>query len=101
LVAWLKRPHTYPPEEIAMKKLIMILGFSLASSGAALAKPNLVKGAKCVACHTEALGKKTNVKPIAAENVKKFAGKKCADCHGASEDGKTLTCTDAKLCPKK
>jgi hypothetical protein len=84
-----------------MKKLVMVLGLSLALGGVALAKPSFVKGAKCVACHTEAMGKKTNVSPQAAEMLKKYPGKKCADCHGASEDGKKLTCTDPKLCKKK
>jgi len=84
-----------------MKKLAMVLGLSLALGGVALAKPSFIKGAKCVACHTEAMGKKTNVSPQAAEMLKKYPGKKCADCHGASEDGKKLTCTDPKLCKKK
>lgn len=84
-----------------MKKLIMVLGLSLMTSGVALAKPNLVKGAKCVACHTEAMGKKTNVKPESLEMLKKYPDKKCADCHGVSADGKQLTCTDPKLCKKK
>ena len=83
-----------------MKKLIMVLGLSLAISGVALAKPGFVKGAKCVVCHTEAVGKKTNVSTVSAEMLKKYADKKCADCHGAGEDGKKLTCTDAKLCKK-
>jgi hypothetical protein len=83
-----------------MKKLIMVLGFSLALGGAAVAKPGFVKGAKCVACHTEAVGKKTNLQPVSADMLKKYADKKCADCHGAGEDGKKLTCTDAKLCKK-
>jgi cytochrome c2 len=84
-----------------MKKLIMVLGLSLAIGGVALAKPSFVKGAKCVACHTEAVGKKTNVGPTAAEMLKKYPDKKCADCHGVGEDPKKLTCTDAKLCKKK
>ncbi len=84
-----------------MKKLIMVLGLSLMTSGVALAKPNMVKGAKCVACHTEAMGKKTNVSPAALDMVKKYPGQKCADCHGASEDGKKLTCTNPKVCKKK
>jgi len=83
-----------------MKKLIAVLGLSLAIGGVALAKPNFVKGAKCTVCHTEAMGKKTNVSPKSAEMLKKFADKKCADCHGAGPEGKTLTCTDAKLCKK-
>ncbi len=83
-----------------MKKLVMVLGLSLALGGIALAKPSFVKGAKCVACHTEAVGKKTNVSPQAAEMLKKYPGKKCSDCHGASEDGKKLTCTDPKTCKK-
>jgi hypothetical protein len=83
-----------------MKKLIMVLGLSLAIGGVALAKPNFVKGAKCVACHTEAMGKKTNVSPKSAEMMKKFADKKCGDCHGPAADGKTLTCTDPKTCKK-
>ncbi len=83
-----------------MKKLIMVLGLTLALGGVALAKPGFVKGAKCVACHTEAVGKKTNISPKSAEMLKKYPGKKCADCHGASEDGKKLTCTDPKLCKK-
>jgi Cytochrome c7 and related cytochrome c len=84
-----------------MKKLIMILGFSLASSGIALAKPNVVKGAKCVACHTEAIGKKTNLSPASAEMLKKYPGQKCAECHDKNEDGKKLTCTDPKTCKDK
>jgi len=83
-----------------MKTLITILGFSLALGGVALAKPYFVKGAKCVACHTEAMGKKTNVGEKAQEMLKKFPGQKCGDCHGASEDGKTLTCTNPKVCKK-
>ena len=84
-----------------MKKLIMVLGLSLALGGVAFAKPNFVKGAKCVACHTEAVGKKTNVSEMAKQQQKKFAGQKCAECHGASEDGKKLTCTNPKVCDKK
>lgn len=84
-----------------MKKLLMVLGLSLAIGGVASAKPNVVKGAKCVACHTEAMGKKTNISPKSVEMVKKFADKKCADCHGAAADGKTLTCTDPVTCKKK
>jgi nitrate/TMAO reductase-like tetraheme cytochrome c subunit len=84
-----------------MKKLIMVLGLSLAIGGVALAKPTFVKGAKCVTCHTEAMGKKTNVSPKAAEMLKKFPDKKCSDCHGIEDEGKKLTCTDAKLCKKK
>jgi len=83
-----------------MKKLIMVLGLSLAISGVALAKPTFVKGAKCIVCHTEAAGKKTNVGPAALEMQKKYADKKCSDCHGAGEGGTKLTCTDAKLCKK-
>ncbi len=84
-----------------MKTLMMVLGLSLMTSGVALAKPNLVKGAKCIACHTEAMGKKTNVGEQSQKMLKQYPDKKCADCHGASEDGKKLTCTDAKLCKKK
>lgn len=79
----------------------MVLGLSLAIGGVALAKPNFVKSAKCAICHTEATGKKTNVMPVAQEMTKKYAGKKWTDCHGASEDGKKLTCTDPKVCKKK
>ena len=28
-------------------------------------------------------------------------GEKCADCHGTTEDGKKLTCTQPKLCKGK
>jgi hypothetical protein len=84
-----------------MKQLIMVLGFSLVMGGAALAKPNMVKGAKCVACHAEAVGKKANLLPASQEMLKKYADKKCADCHGVSEDGKKLTCTNAEFCKKK
>jgi|GEM_PF-4480458 len=83
-----------------MKKLIMVLGLSLALGGVATAKPSFVKGAKCSNCHTAAVGKKTNVSPTSAEMVKKYPGKKCGDCHGVDAD-KKLTCTDAKLCKKK
>ena len=84
-----------------MKKLAMVLGFSLALGGVAYAKPNFVKGAKCVACHTAAMGKKTNVSDTSKDMLKKYPDKKCADCHGVGADKKTLTCTDAKLCKKK
>ena len=84
-----------------MRKFIMVLGFSVAMSGVALAKPNSVKGAKCVACHDAPMGKKTNVSAKSAEMVKQFPGKKCSECHGPGPDGKKLTCTDAKLCKKK
>jgi hypothetical protein len=83
-----------------MKKLLMVLGLSLAIGGVGFAKPNFVKGAKCITCHTQAMGKKTNVSPKSAEMLKKFPDKKCSDCHGASPDGKSLTCTDPKLCKK-
>jgi hypothetical protein len=96
----LERRKLTPVKEIAMKKLAMVLGFTLALGGMALAKPSFVKGAKCSVCHTEAMGKKTNVSEKAQEMLKKFPDKKCADCHGASEDGKKLTCTDPKLCKK-
>lgn len=84
-----------------MKQLIMVLGLSLAFAGVAVAKPSFVKGAKCVACHSEAVGKKTNVSKEAQEMLKKYPGQKCADCHGPSEDGKKLTCTNEKVCKKK
>lgn len=84
-----------------MKRLLMVLGFTLALGGVAAAKPNFVKGAKCVTCHTAAVGKKTNVAPNAQEMLKKYPGQKCADCHGHSEDGKKLTCTNPKVCKKK
>lgn len=84
-----------------MKTLITVLGFCLALSGTALAKPNMVKGAKCIACHTQTAGKKTNVGDKAKEMLKKYPGQKCGDCHGKSEDGKTLTCTNPKVCKKK
>jgi hypothetical protein len=84
-----------------MKKSIMVLGLSLAFSGVALAKPTFVKKAKCVACHTQAVGKKTNVSKEAQDMLKKYPGQKCADCHGASEDGKKLTCTNPKVCKKQ
>jgi hypothetical protein len=84
-----------------MKKLIMVLGFSLALGGVALAKPTFVKKAKCVACHSEAVGKKTNVSTESQEMLKKYPGQKCADCHAASEDGKKLTCTNPKVCKKQ
>jgi len=83
-----------------MRKLILALALSVAFGGVAFAKPGAVKGAKCVACHTEGMGKKTNVSEASQAMVKKFAGQKCADCHGASEDGKKLTCTDPKTCKK-
>ncbi len=83
-----------------MKTLITVLGLSLALSSAAFAKPGFVKGAKCVACHTEAMGKKSNVGEKSKEMLKKYPGQKCADCHGASEDGKKLTCTNPKVCKK-
>ncbi len=83
-----------------MKTFMTVIGLSLALSGAAFAKPSFVKGAKCVACHTEAMGKKTNVGEKAKEMVKKYPGQKCSDCHGASEDGKKLTCTNPKVCKK-
>ena len=83
-----------------MKKLILAIGLTLAFGGMAIAKPGTVKGAKCVACHTEAVGKKTNVSETAQAMAKKNADKKCADCHGASEDGTKLTCTDPKVCKK-
>ena len=84
-----------------MKKLIMVLGLSLGLAGVAMAKPSFVKGAKCVACHTEAVGKKTNVSTQSQEMLKKYPGQKCSECHAASEDGKKLTCTNEKLCKKK
>ena len=84
-----------------MKDLLMVLGLSLALGGIAQAKPNLVKGAKCVACHTEAIGKKTNISPTALDMKKKYPDKKCTECHGVSDDHKKLTCTNAKLCKKK
>jgi nitrate/TMAO reductase-like tetraheme cytochrome c subunit len=84
-----------------MKKLIMALGLTLALGGVATAKPTFVRGAKCVTCHTEAMGKKTNVSPASQDMLKKYPGQKCADCHGASEDGKKLTCTNPKVCKKK
>lgn len=84
-----------------MKTWIMVLGLSLTTTGVAFAKPNMVKGAKCVACHTDAMGKKTNVSAKSQEMLKTYPDKKCAECHGASDDGKKLTCTDAKLCKKK
>ena len=84
-----------------MKKLAMVLGLSLALGGVAFAKPNFVRGAKCVACHTAAMGKKDNVSPVSKDMMKKYADKKCADCHGVGADKTKLTCTDAKLCKKK
>jgi cytochrome c len=84
-----------------MKTLIMVLGLTLSFGGVALAKPSFVKRAKCVACHTAGMGKKTNVSPQSAEMLKKYPSQKCAECHGASEDGKKLTCTNPKLCKKK
>jgi nitrate/TMAO reductase-like tetraheme cytochrome c subunit len=84
-----------------MKKSIMVLALSVAFASVALAKPAFIKGAKCITCHTEAMGKKTNVSAPSLEMVKKYPGQKCADCHAASEDGKKLLCTDAKLCKKK
>jgi hypothetical protein len=83
-----------------MKKLLVVLGFSLTFAGVAVAKPSFVKKAKCVACHSEAVGKKTNVSKESQEMLKKYPGQKCADCHAASEDGKTLTCTNPKVCKK-
>lgn len=83
-----------------MKKLLMVLGMSLTFSGVALARPNVVKKAKCVACHTEAVGKKTNVSKESLDMLKKYPGQKCADCHAASDDGKKLTCTNEKVCKK-
>jgi len=83
-----------------MKKWFMVLGLSLAFGGPALAKPTTVKGAKCITCHSEAMGKKTNVSAQAKDMVKKYPGKKCSECHGASQDGKKLTCTNEKLCKK-
>jgi mono/diheme cytochrome c family protein len=85
---------------MSMKMLIPVLGFCLALSGSALAKPNMVKGAKCIACHTEAAGKKTNVGEKSKEMIKKYPGQKCAECHGPNEDGKKLTCTNPKVCKK-
>jgi hypothetical protein len=76
-----------------MKSLVLALALSLVCANVAFAKPGMVKGAKCSACHTEAAGKKTNVSAKAQEMQKKFADKKCADCHGASEDGNKLTVT--------
>lgn len=84
-----------------MKTWIMVLGFFLTTTGVAFAKPNMVKGAKCIACHTEVMGKKTNVNAKSQEMLKTYPGQKCAACHGASEDGKKLTCTDPKTCKKK
>lgn len=84
-----------------MKSLVLAVALSLVCANAAFAKPGTVKGAKCVACHTEAAGKKTNLANAAQEMQKKFADKKCADCHGASEDGTKLTCTDPATCKKK
>ena len=55
-----------------MKKSIMVLGLSLAFSGVALAKPTFVKKAKCVACHTQAVGKKTNVSTQSLDMKKKY-----------------------------
>jgi hypothetical protein len=83
-----------------MNKLILVPALSLLLGGVALAKPNMVKGTKCIACHTEAAGKKTNVSPTALDMLKKYPDKKCTDCHGASEDGKKLTCTNPKVCKK-
>lgn len=83
-----------------MKKLMLAIGLTLAFGGMAYAKPGSVKGAKCVACHTEAVGKKTNVSETAQAMVKKNADKKCADCHGASQDGTKLTCTNPEACKK-
>jgi hypothetical protein len=76
-----------------MKSLMMAMALSLVFANVALAKPGMVKGAKCVACHTEPVGKKTNVSAKAQEMQKKFADKKCTDCHGASADGNKLTVT--------
>jgi hypothetical protein len=84
-----------------MKKLILAIGLSLVFGGVAFAKPGMVKGAKCAACHTEAMGKKTNVSQVSQDMQKKFADKKCADCHGATADGMKLTCTDPATCKKK
>lgn len=83
-----------------MKRLILAVALSLAFGGMAIAKPGTVKGAKCAACHTEAMGKKTNVSETSQAMVKKFAGQKCAECHGAAADGMKLTCTDPKTCKK-
>ena len=84
-----------------MKSLVLALALSLVCANVAFAKPGMVKGAKCVACHTEAAGKKTNVSQVSQDMKKKFADKKCADCHGASEDGTKLSCTDPATCKKK
>lgn len=84
-----------------MKKLILAVALCFAFGGLAYAKPGMVKGAKCAACHTEAMGKKTNVSEKAAAMAKKFgADKKCAECHGASADGMKLACTSEKDCKK-
>ena len=84
-----------------MKKLMLAVALSLVFGGVAFAKPNMVKGAKCSTCHTEAMGKKTNVSKAAQDMVKAAGDKKCADCHGASADGMKLTCTNEKECKKK
>ena len=83
-----------------MRKLLLIFVFTLASNGVVLAKPNFVKGARCVACHTEAVGRKSNLGSKAQEMLKEHPDKKCASCHGVSADGKKLTCIDPKACKK-
>ncbi len=83
-----------------MKSLILAVALSLACVNAAFAKPGMVKGTKCIACHTEVAGKKTNVSEVSQEMQKKFADKKCADCHGATPEGNKLTCTDPTACKK-
>ena len=83
-----------------MKKLILAAALSFVFGGMAYAKPAFVKGAKCVACHTEAMGKKTNVSDTAKAMLKKYPDQKCADCHAPADGGKKLACTDEKACKK-
>lgn len=81
-------------------KLVLAFALSFLFGGMAAAKPGFVKGAKCIACHTEAMGKKTNVSEKSQAMAKEQAGKKCSDCHTAGAEGKSLLCEGGKACKK-
>jgi hypothetical protein len=77
--------------ENKMKYIGFVVTMLFVLSSVALAKPSVVKGAKCTECHEKGKFNKAGLTAKAKEMVEQSTkdNKQCGDCH-AAKDGKLV-----------
>ena len=77
--------------------IALVLSLAFLGSGATYAKPDIVPGAVCTACHKAMPPAKTNLNPTAAAMLATYKDTAtCKGCHSKGENGKLATKAPAK-----